>query len=104
MQQPHPYDLVSPWRLIVGIALLVLALVMPFLSVWVAFLPLSVAAKAVIVALLLLGAPEVCVVLAVFVMGKPTYNALKAMVMGWVAQRNSLPADRSSRRRGISAR
>jgi hypothetical protein len=83
MSQAHPYDELSRWRLAGGIVFLVLAILLPLSSVWVAFLPLSTAAKAAIIAILLLGAPEVCALIAVVIMGKPAYNALKRMVEDW---------------------
>jgi hypothetical protein len=99
MQQQQPYEVLSPWRLAVGIAFLVLALVLPLFSVYVAFLPLSAGVKAAIIAVLLLGAPEVCAIIAVFIMGKPAYNALKATVRDWTIAAQKTQTNNGQRKR-----
>jgi hypothetical protein len=100
MTQKQPYDQIAPWKLIVGIGFLLLALFLPLASFWVAFLPLDAPTKAIIIGLLLLGAPEVCALIAALIMGKPAFNALKAMVKDWSIQQANSKTSGSKRLSG----
>lgn len=69
-------------KIYLGVGLLILSCVAPFLSFFVAGLNISLAAKATIIGLLTVGVPEVLAVLAVALLGKEAFDLLVAKFWG----------------------
>lgn len=66
------------WRFFLGMLALVLALVVPALTLIVPFLGLSTAASAAVVAILVVGVPEALLLLAAVLLGKQAVHSLLA--------------------------
>ncbi len=69
-------------KIYLGIGLLVLSFIAPFLSFFVAAMNISIAAKATIIGLLTVGVPEVLAVLAVALLGKEAFDLLLSKFRG----------------------
>ena len=64
------------WKFYLGIILLILSCLIPFLGFWIASLPWPVAVKGVIIGLLTVGGPEVVALLAVALLGKTAFDLI----------------------------
>ena len=83
------------WRYYLGLTCLVLALVMPVLSLVVLPLDLPVELKATIIGVLSLGGPEVALVAAAALLGKDTLNVFKGRIFAFI--RRLLPSKPASK-------
>jgi hypothetical protein len=85
------------WRLHLGMALIVLALLSPLAIPLVTLLPLPLAWKATISGLLLVGLPEVLSLLAVALLGKAGFSYLKGIIFR-IFKRYAMPKEVSRAR------
>ena len=92
---PEQAEIKKNWRFYLGLTFVILALVMPLLSIVIVRLDLSSTLKGAIIGALTLGGPEVALVAAAACMGKDMLNVLKGKAFGWL--RNLLPSQPASK-------
>ncbi len=89
-------------RFYLGLACFGLSLVLPLFGILVAWLPLSLAAKAAIIGLLTVGGPEVLGLLAVICLGKENLIFIKDKLFAWLKHlRPPSPVSRTRYRVGL---
>jgi hypothetical protein len=68
-------------KLYAGVALFVLAWLMPLLGFWITTLPLPISIKSLIAGLLTIGGPEVFCIAAIALLGKQTFDLFTGKVL-----------------------